>query len=100
MLRDERLAEVKLEAGELARLAGTYVSGEGSEMVVRHEGDVLRVEMGGGETAALAPVGKTRFKILGAPNGFFVEFELQGESVSGMVVEEGPGGSEKLRRKR
>jgi pimeloyl-ACP methyl ester carboxylesterase len=100
MLRDERLAEVKLEEAELDRFAGTYVSGEGSEMVVRHEGDVLRVEMGGGETAALAPVGRTRFKILGAPNGFFVEFELQGESVSGMVMEEGPGGSEKLRRKR
>jgi pimeloyl-ACP methyl ester carboxylesterase len=100
LLRDERVAEVQLGAAELDRFAGAYVSGDGGEIVVRREGDVLRMQMGEGDAPALAPVGKTRFRILGAPSGFFVEFELEGESVSGMVMEEGPGGKERLRRKK
>ena len=38
----------------------------------------------------LAPVSSARFRIEGAPAGFFVQFEMADRRVKSMTVEQGP----------
>ena len=52
-----------------------------------------------GSPLALTPVGAARFKVEGAPSGFFVEFTIEGSAATGMRAEEGPNERETFRRK-
>jgi pimeloyl-ACP methyl ester carboxylesterase len=97
-LRDERAAEIELPAAELDRLAGTYAGPDGREIVIRRQETGLQVVMGT-DLFRLAAIGKTRFRIEGAPPGFFIEFQTDGEKATGMVIEEGPSDRQTLRRK-
>jgi pimeloyl-ACP methyl ester carboxylesterase len=97
-LKDDRVAAVKLTSEELDRFAGGYSGSNGIELTVRREGDVLQV-LFGADQGALTPVSATRFKIEGAPAGFFVEFRVEEGKVTGVVVEEGPSQREVLKRK-
>ena len=99
VLRDERAAAVALSTAELDRFVGTYVGPEGHELPVRRAGDVLQLFAREGEPFALEPVGPARFRIVGLPAGFFVEFQLAGEKVTGAVLEQGPNAREILTRK-
>lgn len=89
VLADERTPAVDLPPATLERYAGTYAMADGTETVVRHAGNRLEVLLDPGEANALTPVSPTRFKVNGAPPGFFVEFTVQGDVVAGMVLEMG-----------
>ena len=98
-LRDDRAAEVAIPEAELDRFAGTYAGPDGHEFVVRRRGAALQFVLGEGREFLLTPVGPTRFRIEGAPPGYFVEFQRDGESVTGILLEEGPTERETLKRK-
>lgn len=91
-LRDERAAEIDLPAAELDRFAGKYVAPDGHELVVRRQDAILQVVLGEDWTVRLAAVSKTRFRLEGAPPGFFIEFQSDGQRVTGLQMEQ--GGSE------
>jgi pimeloyl-ACP methyl ester carboxylesterase len=86
-------AKVEIPATELAKLAGTYAAAEGPDtMTVRLAGGRLSVEVPGQKPLVLTPVGPLRFKIEGAPPGFFITF-LHHEGAAGIAatLEEGIG---------
>ncbi|HET9793401.1 MAG TPA: alpha/beta hydrolase [Thermoanaerobaculia bacterium] len=98
-LKDDREAEVKLSDADLDRFAGSYVGPDGHEFVVRRRGAVLQFVLGEGREFVLTPIAPARFRIEGAPPGYFVEFQRDGESVTGIQLEEGPTERETLKRK-
>jgi pimeloyl-ACP methyl ester carboxylesterase len=98
-LKDERAAAVTLTPAELDRFAGTYVGDGGAQIVVRRTDNGLQAVIREGLTPALTPVGPTRFRIEGAPDGFYAEFTVEGGRVTGMVMEEGPGQKDHFMRK-
>ena len=91
-LKDERAAEIELPAAELDRFAGKYVAPDGHEILVRRQETGLELVFGE-DSARLAAVGKTRFRLEGAPPGYFVEFQSDGQRVTGLQLEQ--GGSER-----
>ncbi len=98
-LKDERATEIDLPAAELDRLAGTYAGADGNEVVIRRQGSILQAVMGEDRIARLAALSKTRFRIEGAPPGFFIEFQSDGQRVTGLQMEEGPNDRQMLERK-
>lgn len=99
MLSDTRGPDVEVPAATLERYAGTYVMAQGAEFVVTHKGDHLVVSFGDGEPNALSPVSLTRFSVNGMPPGFFVDFVVDGDKVTGLTLEVGPNGRRELTRK-
>jgi len=98
-LRDERAAEVEVPAAELDRFAGSYVGSDGRELVVKRQGANLQVVLGEGDSFLLTAIGPARFRIEGAPPGFFIEFQREGDHVTAMQLEQGPNDRETLKRK-
>jgi hypothetical protein len=98
-LKDTRAAEVTLEPAALDRFVGTYASDTGLEARVKRQGDLLSAEIGDRTAHPLIAIGPSRFKILGAPPGYFASFESKDAAVSTLVLELGPGTTETLRRK-
>jgi hypothetical protein len=98
-LRDDRAAEVEVPAADLDRFAGTYVGPDGHELVVNRQGANLQVVLGEGDFYLLTAIGPARFRIEGAPPGFFVEFQREGEQVTAMQLEQGPNDRQTLKRK-
>ena len=98
-LRDDRGAEVALTTAELDRFAGVYAGANGRELTVRREGTSLRLVMGEDRAALLTAIGPARFRVEGAPPGFFVEFQSEGAAVTGLRMEQGPNDIETMKRK-
>jgi pimeloyl-ACP methyl ester carboxylesterase len=98
-LRDERAAEVQLSTGDLDRFAGTYTGADGHEIVIKRLGGNLQVGLGGDDFFMLTAIGPARFRIEGAPPGFFIEFQRDGEKVTAMQLEQGPNDHQTLKRK-
>jgi hypothetical protein len=98
-LKDDRAAEVELSAADLDRFAGAYAGPDGSELIVKHEDTSLQVVLGEGRSYRLAPIAPARFRIEGAPPGFFVEFQSDGGGVTGLRLELGPSERQTLKRK-
>ena len=98
-LKDDRAAEVELSAAELDRFAGTYVGTDGREIVVQREDAILQLVLGEDGTFRLAPIAPARFRIEGAPPGFFAEFTRDGGAVTALQLELGPNERQTLKRK-
>jgi hypothetical protein len=98
-LRDDRAAEVALSPAELDRFAGVYAGANGHELTVRREGANLRLATGEGNAVLLTAIGPARFRIEGAPPGFFLEFLSDGGAVTGLRMEQGPNDVETMKRK-
>ena len=98
-LRDDRAPEVKLSEAELDRFVGVYAAPNGHELTVRREGANLHAAMGEDEDSLLTAIGPARFRLEGAPPGFFLEFQRDGGEVTGLRMEEGPNDSETMKRK-
>ncbi|HET7453117.1 MAG TPA: alpha/beta hydrolase, partial [Thermoanaerobaculia bacterium] len=98
-LRDDRAAEVKLSDAALDRFAGTYAGDDGQNFLVRRQGAILQIVLGEGGAFALTPIGPSRFRIEGAPPGYFLEFQSEGDRVTAMQLEEGPTERQTLKRK-
>ena len=98
-LRDDRAAEVEVPAAELDRFAGTYVGSDGRELVVKRQDANLQVVLGEGDSFILTAIGPARFRIEGAPPGFFIEFQREGDRVAAMQLEQGANDRQTLKRK-
>ncbi|HWX24126.1 MAG TPA: hypothetical protein VN083_03750, partial [Vicinamibacteria bacterium] len=80
---------VSLPPGEMARLAGRYVSeGAPIEARISVDGPRLRLEVSDGTKRILVPASPTRFRVVGEL-GTFVVFELEEKGARRLLVEEG-----------
>ncbi|MGH9847140.1 MAG: DUF3471 domain-containing protein [Blastocatellia bacterium] len=86
-------AAVTLSEEQLKLFAGKFVL-ENAPVEVNIElvGGRLRATVPGQPVYTLAPVSPTRFRIEGAPAGFFMQYELAGGKVKSLTVEQGAGG--------
>jgi pimeloyl-ACP methyl ester carboxylesterase len=98
-LKEERAAEVELSSADLERFAGVYAGAEGHELLVRRANGSLQIVLGEGRIFRLAAIGPARFRVEGAPPGFFAEFRREGNTVTAVVLEEGPSDRETFQRK-
>ena len=98
-LKDDRAAEIDLPAAELDRFAGTYAGPTATRSSSDARRLAFRVVLGEGGSFRLAPIAPARFRIEGAPPGFFVEFQRDGGAVTGLQLQMGPNDRETLKRK-
>ena len=98
-LRDERAPEVELSTDDLDRFVGAYAGADGQEVVVRRRGGILQLVMGEGNEFALTAIGPARFRVEGAPPGFFAEFERADGTVTSLRMELGPNDRQTFKRK-
>lgn len=88
---------VKLAAADLAKFGGKYEAKVPPiEVSVEVVGGLLKLIVPGQPVYTLTPVSSTRFRIEGAPAGFFVQFEVAEEKVKSMTIEQGPSMNFKL----
>jgi CubicO group peptidase (beta-lactamase class C family) len=91
---------VAVSESDLKRLTGKYVLENAPlEVGIEVVGGKLKASVPGQPVYTLIPVSATRYQIEGAPAGYFVNFEVQGEKVVGMTIEQGPALTLKLRPK-
>ena len=87
------IATIKLTEAELKRFVGKYESKSPPlDVDIEIVGGKLKAVVGGGASVTLEPVKPTRFKVTGGPDSApesFVEFELDGDKVKGLTVEQG-----------
>lgn len=83
---------VSLPPEALERFVGKFQDEEGTLTVsfVTEDG-VLKALIPGQPPLRLEPLSETRFRILGAPVGFYVAFELTDGEVTGFILEQGSG---------
>jgi hypothetical protein len=85
---------IMLTEPEMKRFVGKYESKMPPlDLAIELIGGKLKVVVGGGQSAGLEPVKPTRFKIVvaakeDAEEEAFVEFELDGDTVKGLAVEQ------------
>jgi CubicO group peptidase (beta-lactamase class C family) len=87
-------ASVKLSEAELSKFAGKYEAKVPPiELSIEMVGGLLKATLPGQPVYTLTPVSPTRFRIEGAPAGFFAQFEMASGKVRTLTVEQGPGAS-------
>ena len=90
-------AGVKLSEADLKKFAARYEAKVPPiEISIEMVGGLLKAVVPGQPVYTLTPVTATRFRIEGAPAGFFVQFEMVDGNVKSMTVEQGPTVSLKL----
>lgn len=84
-------ARISISEEELRRFAGKYGSDSPPiEVSIEMVGGQLKAVVPGQPVYTLVPVGPNRFSIEGAPEGFFVQFDMAGEKVKSMTLILGP----------
>jgi hypothetical protein len=93
--------EVEVPEAELAKLTGSYAATGGQlQLNVILTGGRLKLELPGRPPFVLTAVGPLRFKIEGAPPGFFLTFAPKGDGGMAATLEEGSSAkSDQLERK-
>jgi CubicO group peptidase (beta-lactamase class C family) len=90
-------AGIKLSEAELAKLAGKYEAKVPPiEISIEMVGGLLKAVVPGQPVYTLTPISPVRFRIEGAPAGFFVQFETADGKVKNLIIEQGPIVSLKL----
>jgi CubicO group peptidase (beta-lactamase class C family) len=90
-------AGIKLSEMELSKFAGKYEAKVPPiEISLEMVGGLLKAVVPGQPVYTLTPVSPPRFRIEGAPAGFFVQFEIAADKVKSVTVEQGPAVSLKL----
>jgi hypothetical protein len=85
-------AGVKLSEADLSKLAGKYEAKVPPiEISIEMIGGMLKATVPGQPVYTLTPISPVRFRIEGAPAGFFVQFDMAGGKVKSMTIEQGPG---------
>ncbi|HLF82769.1 MAG TPA: serine hydrolase [Blastocatellia bacterium] len=85
-------AGVKLSEADLSKFAGKYEAKVPPiEISIEMVGGLLKAVVPGQPVYTLTPVASARFRIEGAPAGFFVQFEMASGKVKSLTVEQGPG---------
>jgi CubicO group peptidase (beta-lactamase class C family) len=87
----EPVAGVTLSAADLNKFQGKYAAESlPIEVSIETVGGKLKAVVPGQPIYTLIPVAPTRFQIEGAPAGFFVSFEMAGDAVKSLKLEQGP----------
>jgi len=82
---------VKLSESDLSKLAGKYEAKVPPiEISLEMVGGLLKAVVPGQPVYTLTPMSSTRFRIEGAPAGFFIQFEMADNKVKSMTIEQGP----------
>ncbi|HSB12355.1 MAG TPA: serine hydrolase [Blastocatellia bacterium] len=82
---------LKLSEADLNKFAGKYAAKVPPiELSVEMVGGLLKAVVPGQPVYTLTPVSPVRFRIEGAPAGFFIQFEVADGRVKSMTVEQGP----------
>lgn len=82
---------VQLSEADLNKFAGRYEAKVPPiEISLEMVGGLLKAVVPGQPVYTLTPVSPTRFRIEGAPAGFFVQFEMAGGKVKSLTIEQGP----------
>jgi hypothetical protein len=93
-------AALKLSEEELKTFAGKYaLEAPPVEVSIELVAGKLQVVMPGRPVYTLVPVGPTRFRIDGAPAGYFADFEVAGGTVKSLTLEQGRRPSVTLKTK-
>jgi CubicO group peptidase (beta-lactamase class C family) len=96
----ETVAGVKLSEAELGKFAGKYwQEAPPLEISIEMVGGKLKAVVPGQPTYTLIPVAPARFQIEGAPAGFFAQFEMEGNTVKRLKLEQGAAPSLVFQRK-
>jgi len=81
-----------MSEADLKKFAGKYeMKGAPIEVSIEIVGGKLKAIVPGQPVYTLAPVAASRFQIEGAPEGFFVQFELSGDKPKSLTIEQGAG---------
>jgi CubicO group peptidase (beta-lactamase class C family) len=90
-------AGIKMSEAELTKFAGKYaMAAPPIEVSLEIIGGQLKATVPGQPVYTLVPLSPTRFRIDGAPAGFFVQFEMADGKPNAMTIEQGPNVSFKL----
>ena len=90
-------AGITMSEAELSRFAGKYaMTAPPIEVSLEMVGGQLKAMVPGQPVLSLVPLSATRFRIDGAPAGFFVQFEMGDGKPKSMTIEQGPTMSFKL----
>jgi len=82
---------ISLPPEALEPFVGTYKDEEGMTVSFVAEDGALKAEIPGQNPFRLEPLSEIRFKILGAPVGFYISFDVEDGEVTGFTLEQGSG---------
>ncbi|HXG65927.1 MAG TPA: serine hydrolase [Blastocatellia bacterium] len=87
-------AAVSLSEADLRKFVGKYaMQAPPIEVSIELVGGKLKAVVPGQPVHTLVPVAANKFRIDGAPEGFFVQFEMVGDRVKSMTLAQGQGPS-------
>lgn len=85
-------AAVSMSEADLKKFAGKYeMKTPPIEVSIEIVGGKLKAVVPGQPVYTLVPVAANRFQIEGAPEGFFVQFEVAGDKARSLTIEQGAG---------
>ena len=83
---------IAMSEADLKKFAGKYeLKAPAIEVSVEIIGGKLKAVLPGQPAYTLVPVAANRFQIEGAPEGFFVQFEVAGDRAKSLTIEQGAG---------
>ena len=83
-------AGIKLSESELSKFAGKYEAKVPPiEISLEIVGGLLKAVLPGQPVYTLTPISPTRFRIEGAPAGYFVQFDMAQGKVKSLTIEQG-----------
>ena len=85
-------AGIAMTEADLKRYAGKYeMKTPPIEVSIEIIGGKLKASVPGQPVYSLVPVAANRFQIEGAPDGYFVQFEMAGDRAKSLTIEQGAG---------
>ena len=81
---------ISMSEADLKKFAGKYEMPP-IEVTIEIVGGKLKAVVPGQPVYTLVPVAANRFQIEGAPEGFFVQFEVAGDKARSLTIEQGAG---------
>ncbi|HZM86286.1 MAG TPA: serine hydrolase [Blastocatellia bacterium] len=83
---------IAMSEADLKKFAGKYeLKAPAIEVSVEIIGGKLKAVLPGQPAYTLVPVAANRFQIEGAPEGFFVQFDVAGDRAKSLTIEQGAG---------
>ena len=88
----EPSAALALSEAELKKFIGKFaLPAPPLEVSIEMVGGKLKAVVPGQPVYTLVPIAPTRFQLEGAPAGFFAQFEMAGDQVKSLILEQGQG---------
>ncbi len=92
--KPEAVAGIALSEVDLKKFVGQYaLETTAIEVSIELVGNILKANVPGQPVYTLVPVAANRFRIDGAPDGFFAQFEMDGDKPKSLTLVQGSGPS-------